>query len=131
MARLKTLRDKTRRLGRDVRYLSAPAARVRDAQRPDRAQYKTADWQRLRWATLIRDDFTCQMCGWEHAMAANVRLLKSVGQPHLIKGRAPELVADHIQPHRGDHSKFWNPANLQCLCKRCHDGAKQRAERQE
>ena len=40
-----------------------------------------------------------------------------------------QLVADHKVPHRDDEDLFWNRANLQCLCKTCHDGAKQRAER--
>lgn len=38
-------------------------------------------------------------------------------------------VVDHVVPHRGDHRLFWDPKNHQSLCKRCHDGAKQRMER--
>ena len=30
-------------------------------------------------------------------------------------------VVDHIRPHRGDLELFWDPANHQALCKRCHD----------
>lgn len=30
-------------------------------------------------------------------------------------------VVDHIEPHRGDESLFWNPKNWQSLCKPCHD----------
>jgi 5-methylcytosine-specific restriction endonuclease McrA len=30
-------------------------------------------------------------------------------------------VVDHITPHRGDPAKFWDAANWQALCKRCHD----------
>jgi len=37
-------------------------------------------------------------------------------------------VCDHIEPHRGDLDKFWNPLNLQSLCKQCHDIDKQRIE---
>jgi 5-methylcytosine-specific restriction protein A len=33
----------------------------------------------------------------------------------------PAVVVDHIQPHRGDVGLFWNQANWQSLCKRCHD----------
>jgi 5-methylcytosine-specific restriction enzyme A len=33
-------------------------------------------------------------------------------------------VVDHIQPHKGDHRLFWNPANHQPLCATCHDGTK-------
>jgi 5-methylcytosine-specific restriction protein A len=30
-------------------------------------------------------------------------------------------VVDHIQPHRGDPTLFWDPTNWQPLCKRHHD----------
>ena len=38
------------------------------------------------------------------------------------------MVADHIEPHRGDPVLFWSRANLQCLCKPCHDSTKQAEE---
>jgi 5-methylcytosine-specific restriction protein A len=30
-------------------------------------------------------------------------------------------VVDHIVPHRGDQTLFWDQSNWQPLCKRCHD----------
>jgi 5-methylcytosine-specific restriction protein A len=30
-------------------------------------------------------------------------------------------VVDHIIPHRGDGTLFWDKSNWQALCKRCHD----------
>ncbi len=30
-------------------------------------------------------------------------------------------VTDHIVPHRGDLTLFWDRSNWQPLCKRCHD----------
>jgi 5-methylcytosine-specific restriction enzyme A len=30
-------------------------------------------------------------------------------------------VVDHMRPHRGDPSLFWNQDNWQPLCKKCHD----------
>jgi len=30
-------------------------------------------------------------------------------------------VVDHIIPHRGDSSLFWDRSNWQSLCKSCHD----------
>lgn len=92
--------------------LSVSAAEIelaRSARNDMRWAYKTADWQRLRWSVLSRDSFTCRMCG---VVASESRL----------------LVADHVVPHRGDPALFWDAGNLQCLCKACHDGAKQRAE---
>lgn len=30
-------------------------------------------------------------------------------------------VVDHIVPHRGNKTLFWDETNWQALCKRCHD----------
>lgn len=60
----------------------------------------------LQEATLIRDGYVCQSCG------------------RLCTGRGKDAdapVADHVVPHRGNRSLFLDPANLQCLCKACHD----------
>ena len=37
-------------------------------------------------------------------------------------------VVDHIIPHKGDQTLFWDEANWQPLCKQCHDSVKQREE---
>ena len=83
--------------------------RLRNEQRW-RKWYHTPRWKRLRWAVLLRDLFTCRMCG-------------------RIEPNTSKLVADHIVAHRGDEARFWDEANLQTLCAACHSGAKQRAER--
>jgi 5-methylcytosine-specific restriction protein A len=41
----------------------------------------------------------------------------------------PASLVDHITPHRGDMTLFWQSSNWQSLCKPCHDGAKQRLEK--
>nr|WP_249309140.1 HNH endonuclease signature motif containing protein [Ralstonia insidiosa] len=41
----------------------------------------------------------------------------------------PATVADHKVPHRGDETLFFDPDNLDSLCKPCHDGAKQQLEK--
>lgn len=33
----------------------------------------------------------------------------------------PATVVDHIIPHRGDRTLFWDVRNWQSLCKSCHD----------
>lgn len=38
-------------------------------------------------------------------------------------------VVDHIQPHEGDMKLFWESANHQALCKKCHDSIKQKIEK--
>jgi len=95
-----------------VPYLSADApaqSRSRDAALPWRAWYKTARWQKLRWQVVLDAAFTCAFCG--------------------RVGTSPEVVADHIRPHKGNAALFWARDNLQCLCKGCHDTVKQSAER--
>lgn len=84
--------------------------RTRDQVQHWRRWYKTARWQKLRWSILVRDLFTCAMC-------------------KRIEADTSQLVADHKVPHRGDEARFWDEANLACLCKACHDSAKQSAER--
>ena len=97
--------------------LGALPERVARVAEPDRMErpswhhwYKTARWQKLRWSVLLRDLFTCQICG-------------------AVEGRKGQAVADHKLPHRGDEALFWDADNLQCLCKRCHDSTKQKIDR--
>lgn len=71
--------------------------------------YNTKQWYRLRHYQL-KDDPLCAMC----------RKLGKV---------TPAIIADHVKPHRGDEQLFFDPNNLQSLCKRCHDGAKQQLEK--
>ena len=110
MPQLRTLKP---RITQSPRRL-ATITEERDTHYDYRGWYKLARWKAvprgLRWRTLVRDLFTCQMCGAIHHDTA-------------------QLVADHKIPHRGDESLFWSDANVWCLCKTCHDGAKQRQER--
>lgn len=41
---------------------------------------------------------------------------------HLKQGETVAAsVVDHIEPHKGDASIFWDRTNWQSLCKPCHD----------
>lgn len=94
--------------------VSAPTHRPKgreDRAKPWKRLYKTARWQQLRMRVFIRDLFTCQD--------------KDCGR---IEGDTSQLVADHIKPHRGDERLFWDEANIQTLCKPCHDTKKQKEE---
>lgn len=75
--------------------------------------YNTSRWRRLRLTVFQRDMFTCQMpaCG-------------------RLEGNTSLLVCDHRVAHRGDATLFWDDANLQTLCKSCHDSVKQKSEQQ-
>jgi len=59
--------------------------------------YWSAAWRALR-ADLLRDA-TCAAPGC----------------------KSPAAVVDHIVAHHGDQLLFFDRANLQALCKRCHD----------
>jgi 5-methylcytosine-specific restriction enzyme A len=40
-------------------------------------------------------------------------------------------VVDHITPHRGNPSLFWDQGNWQSLCEHCHNTTKRRMEMDE
>lgn len=54
-------------------------------------------WKKRRVEYLTRpENFYCRKCG------------------------NPATEVDHITPHEGDWSLFWDESNWQPLCKRCH-----------
>ena len=113
MAKLKTIKPLVTKLA--PRFGYAPGnererSTYRDETQAHRRWYKTARWQKLRWSVLVRDLFTCKMCG-------------------RLEADTSQLVGDHKTPHRGDERLFWDEGNIQCVCKRCHDSEKQRQER--
>lgn len=71
--------------------------------------YRDRRWHRLRRRQLNNAPM-CSMCA------------------QLGRVKAAEVV-DHITPHKGDEALFFDEANLQSLCKPCHDRHKQRQER--
>ena len=66
--------------------------------------YKRALWLKIRKQCLEYNP-TCALC-------SNVA-----------------TICDHIVPHKGNESLFFNTGNLQSLCKNCHDSTKQRIEK--
>lgn len=77
----------------------------RRTHRPWRRWYKLAAWQRLRAAQLSRQP----LC-----------------ERHLAIGDVvPATVVNHRAPHRGDWSKFEDPANHESLCEACHNALAQ------
>jgi hypothetical protein len=112
MGRLKALKPRLSaapsRLNRATDERSLDRRRLADSE--TRKLYKTARWRELRWSVLVRDQFTCQMrdCG-------------------RIEADTSQLVCDHVEPHRGNVEKFW-AGPFRTLCKRCHDGQKQKEE---
>lgn len=67
-----------------------------------RRLYRTERWRELRAWQLRREPFCaeCEASGFHNIIAE---------------------VVDHITPHRGNPALFFDPDNLQSLCKSCHD----------
>lgn len=86
-----------------------PGNPVRSESRPWRHLYGTKRWYRLRWHQLQAEPL-CRFCSALGRVTA-------------------ATVVDHKQPHKGDEDLFFDPENLQSLCKQCHDSAKQRLEK--
>ena len=89
-------------------------SRFRNQRDSWRAWYKTARWQRLRLKVFERDGYRCQRSG------------------DLCIGRHPapnSPVANHIVPHRGDETLFWDIDNIETVTKQIHDGLIQSEER--
>lgn len=70
--------------------------------------YNTAAWRNARLSFLT-----------EHPLC---RLHGELGKVKQA------CVVDHIKPHKGDLSLFWDRSNWQALCKQCHDSHKQAQE---
>ena len=67
--------------------------------------YDSVLWRKFRLAALDRDGYVCQLCG----------------RPTIDYDPDRHAVVDHVIPHRGDESLFWDIDNLQTLHKNCHD----------
>lgn len=72
--------------------------------------YKTARWERLRQATLMRDGYRCTEAGCGRLIVG------SVAHVH------------HIKPHKGDRALFFDPDNVRLVCDDCHVGPIKRDE---
>ena len=64
--------------------------------------YNTSRWRRLRQKILQQIPY-CQQCWRDKSQYVYAN------------------VVDHIADHHGDERLAWDEANLQSLCRRCHD----------
>ena len=64
--------------------------------------YHSPEWQAVRLQVLDRDNYLCQVC-------------KRAGRV------TPATTVHHIIPVRVDYSKRLDPANLETICKACHN----------
>lgn len=119
MGKLKALKPAIGTLAPAVRSIPREESRrIYEQKRQDdeewRQWYGTRRWKDLRRAILIRDMFKCQATGI------------------MLSGRHPEPnspVVDHIIPHRGDPTLFWDERNLRAVSKKWHDSIKQAMEK--
>ena len=84
----------------------------------DATFYQTQRWLNLRQAILKRDSFTCQMCG------AMLREGRSDKANTILR----PAVVDHLEPHRGDQSLFYDQDNLWAISSDMHDSVCQAIE---
>jgi 5-methylcytosine-specific restriction enzyme A len=92
---------KDHRNQRDREYYAKRAAQGRTGW------YSTPEWKANREAYLRQHPFCeCEVC-----------------KKALASGERPDeaQVLDHIIPHEGDESLFWDPRNWQAMSKRHHD----------
>lgn len=57
------------------------------------------------------------------------RSLYLKAHPRCVRCGGHAVVVDHIKPHRGNMSLFWDRNNWQAMCTSCHSRWKQREER--
>jgi 5-methylcytosine-specific restriction protein A len=88
--------------------IKAKERREYDKTRPYKHLYNSARWQYLRKKILFVNPL-CVECE-KQGIAT------------------PATIADHIRPHKGNINLFFDPLNLQGLCKRCHDTKTSREE---
>lgn len=88
-----------------------------------RRLYKTARWQKLRLAHLAEEPL-CRMCLARGVV--NDGSLRPDGS-YQDERRRRYLVVDHVEPHRGDETKFF-AGPFQTLCPDDHDRRKQAEE---
>ena len=66
--------------------------------------YDSVRWREIRTHVLAEEPL-CRLC-------------ERMGRD------TPADTVDHIKPHKGDYTLFFDRDNLQSLCKKCHDSSK-------
>lgn len=118
-----------KRFGRDQDGGDKPITRLSD-KRSDEAEayrklYAQAAWRKGRRAHQLAVQPVCERC--LAGGLVNDGTMRADGSVEPNR-RRHFLVADHVEPHKGDLYKFWHGA-LQTLCPDHHDRVKQSEER--
>jgi len=95
---------------------------------PDKRKTYRPPWHRREH----RPSSVKRMYGNRWRLAALAFLAKPANRLCRVCEAAGELQlateVDHIKPHRGDHTLFWDVTNWQGLCKRHHSEKTRRGE---
>lgn len=75
--------------------------------------YGSAQWKHTRLAVLDRDMYLCQQC-------------LRMGKETALTVSSP---VHHKTPHKGNRILFFDPNNLESVCKDCHDSIIQMQEK--
>ena len=100
---------KLARLGQRIATLDTSRVRIEGSAKPaNRDSLYGREWRKVRAHHLMANPL-CVMC-----QAKGIVTMAT--------------VVDHIVPHRGDTTLFWEPSNHQSLCVNCHSSVKQAEE---
>lgn len=67
---------------------------------------------------------------WDKASRGHLQSHPLCRYCELVEEVTAATLTDHFYPHGGDQVLFWNRTYWVSCCKPCHDGFKQRVERQ-
>lgn len=89
----------------------------RQAERAERLKQRSREFDRERPSPTERGYGTA----WRKAREGFLRHHPLCAECDRQGRLSPATVVDHIVPHKGDRSLFWDHDNWQPLCKQCHD----------
>jgi 5-methylcytosine-specific restriction protein A len=126
MAKLQTLKPRLATAGPRLAVMQPGSWRT-DKQSSTQRGY-TYKWQQARAGYLSSHPF-CVFCLREQGITTTETDEQLAQLATKGIGRLPfASVVDHIEPHRGDMTRFWNKTNWQSLCTTHHSADKQREE---
>lgn len=86
---------------------------------------RTSSWRSDKPTSNARGYGYEWQCARDEWLRANPLCVMCERNGHVVQAN----VVDHIKPHRGDMTLFWDRSNWQSLCTTCHNRHKQRQER--
>lgn len=107
-----------KRIPRPCRYPGCPAIAQDDSPYcPEHERQTRRDYDRQRGSAASRGYDRRWRKAREWFLRRNPLCVECLRNGILT----PATVVDHVIPHRGDPTLFWDQTNWQALCKPCHD----------